>query len=127
MILHCRDAYQDLLNVLRKEGFKNSGVIHCFMGSQEEAQTFLDLGFLISFTGNITFSDQLEEIVKYVPLKKILIETDAPYLAPTPHRGERNEPAYIIEVARKIAEIKKVPLVEVEKQTDRNAETLFKI
>jgi TatD DNase family protein len=97
------------------------------MGSQEEAQTFLDLGFLISFTGNITFSDQLEEIVKYVPLKKILIETDAPYLAPTPHRGERNEPAYIIEVARKIAEIKKVPLVEVEKQTDRNAETLFKI
>ncbi|MCX6807119.1 MAG: TatD family hydrolase [Candidatus Berkelbacteria bacterium] len=127
LILHCREAYSDLFNIIQNEGIIGPGVIHCFMGDKDIAKKFLDLGFFISFTGNITFGQSLNSIVKYVPTDKILIETDAPYLTPEVYRGKRNEPAYLIEVARKIAEVKKIPLVEVESATDKNAQKLFKI
>jgi TatD DNase family protein len=125
MILHCREAYQDMLSVLRNEGIKGPGVIHCFSGTPKEAKEFLDLGFFISFTGNITYSKERDEVVKEVPLEKILLETDCPYLAPEPYRGKRNEPAYVIEVAKKVAEIKNLALIEIEKITTQNAEKLF--
>jgi TatD DNase family protein len=125
LILHCRDAYFSLSNILKQEG--GYGVIHCFMGNKKEAKQFLDLGFYLSFCGNITFNNDLDEVIEFVPLEKMLIETDSPFLAPEPYRGKRNEPAYIIEIAKKIAQVKKKSLAEVELQTDRNAEKLFKI
>ena len=127
LILHCREAYSDLLSVLKQEGVCGHNVIHCFMGSKEEAKEFLNLGFYLSFCGNITFDNKLDEIIDFIPLEKILIETDSPYLAPVPHRGERNEPAFLIEIARKVAKIKDTPLVSVEMQTEKNAEKLFNL
>lgn len=127
LILHCRDAYKEMLEILISEGIKIPGVIHCFSGTKDEAKEFLDLGFYISFSGNITYSDSLVDLVKSVPLEKLLLETDSPYLAPEPYRGKRNEPAYMLEIAKKIAEIKGISLVEVEKKTTENAEKLFKI
>lgn len=127
IILHCREAYEDLITVLKNEGVRSPGVIHCFMGSIEIAKEFLDLGFYISFTGNITFDNSLDSVIKFVPMEKMMIETDAPYLTPKVYRGKRNEPAYLIEVARKVAEIKKMPLAEVEKITEENAKKFFNI
>jgi len=127
LILHCRQAYPDLLDILRNEGVEGPGVIHCFMGNLEEAKKFLDLGFFISFAGNLTYSDSLVDLVNFVPLDKLLLETDCPYLTPEPFRGKKNEPAFMIEIAKKIAEIKGISLVEVEKVTTKNAEKLFKL
>ncbi len=105
------------------------GVIHCFGGNLDQAKQFIKLGFYIGFTGIITFKNALEiqNIVKDCPLGKILIETDCPFLAPVPYRGKRNEPAYVVEVARKIAELKNITLEEVEKMTTQNAINLFKL
>ena len=134
MIFHCREAYEDLLEVLQaeiKQGqLLKGGVVHCFLGNQEQAQAFLDLGFLLSFTGIITFKNvkpELIEVIKQTPLDKIMIETDAPYLAPQLYRGQRNEPAYVVEVAKKIAELKGLSLDEVDKITTKNALDLFKM
>ncbi len=135
IIIHCRDAYNDLLNILKE--YKTSGwrgVIHCFNASRETAEEFLKLGFYIGFTGTITYQksglDEEPEIykaVKNTPLNKILIETDCPYLAPVPKRGRRNEPLFVKYVAEKVAEIKKIGFNEVEKQTALNAVELFRI
>jgi len=139
-IFHCRptngsdDALADLHRILathfsqsQKRIKRANGVIHCFVGNYQWAKRFFDLGFLVSYTGLITFSDQYDQYIAQIPLDKLLLETDAPFLAPTPHRGERCEPAYVVEVAKKIAQIKKVPLKEVAEQTTKNAEGLFKI
>lgn len=143
MIIHCRssskdsgDAYEDILLSLRAAA-RNSvirGVIHCFSGNREHAKQFLDLGFYISFTGNITYSrgrkfsaPTLQDVVRDIPLERILIETDCPFLAPAPMRGNRNEPLFVKYAAEKIAEIKKVDFKEVERITDINAEELFGI
>ena len=107
-----------------KNGSENS---HFFAGSKKTAKQFLDLGFYISFAGPITFAKEYEEVVKYVPLDKILIETDAPFAAPAPHRGKRNEPTFVEFVARKIAEIKEVEFEEVARQTAENAKKLFNL
>lgn len=127
VIIHCRNAENELLEILKSQKNLPKGVIHCFSGNWQFAQEVLDLGFLISFTGIITFTkDQdLLEVVKKVPLEKIMVETDCPYLAPQIYRGKRNEPAYVIEVAKKIAEIKNLSLTEVEKQTTKTAIKLF--
>jgi len=137
IILHCRgskenpkDAYQDLLDIIQTNFPRQSalvGVIHCFTSDLEIAQKFLDLGFYLGFTGVITFKNahSLLEVVKNVDLKRILIETDCPFLAPEPHRGEQNEPSYVRFVAEKIAEIKGLPLGEVIKITSQNAVKLF--
>ena len=108
VIIHCRDAHNDLLEILRLEDSHPRGVMHFFTGTLEQAKKYIDLGFYISFSGVITFpplrrasANSYEEVVKNIPLEKILIETDCPYVAPVPHRGKRNEPAYVKYVAQK--------------------------
>lgn len=131
IMIHCRDAYDDVLDIL--EDYKNTakeklrGDVHFYSGNTEQAKRFLDLDFDISFTGVITFAKQYQELVEFVPLNRIHAETDCPYVAPVPHRGKRNEPVFSIEVVKKIAEIKKVSLEEVQKQLIENAKRLFKL
>lgn len=127
LITHCRDAHDDLLEILRLEAELPSGVMHFFTGALEQAKKYTDMGFYISFSGVITFAKNYEEIVKQIPLEKLLIETDCPYVAPVPHRGKRNEPQYVKYVAQKIAEIRGLSFDEVAEQTTKNAKELFKI
>lgn len=129
IIIHCREAGDDILSILTGQNPLPRGVFHCFSENWQFAQVILEMGFYLSFTGIITFTKNQEtfEVIKNTPLEKILIETDSPYLTPESHRGERNEPAYVVEVAKKIAELKKIPVEEVENQTTKNAEELFKI
>ena len=129
VVLHCRDAYDDLISFLMSLSQVPRGVIHCYVGDWAHAQVFLDMGFYLSFNGILTFTKNPEQIkvAELTPLDKILIETDCPWLAPEPHRGQRNEPAYVVEVAKRIAEIKKISLVEVETQTTKNAIDFFKL
>lgn len=128
VILHCRDAYEDLIALMKTEKDVQA-VIHCFLASREIARQFLGLGFFLGFTGIITFTDDQElfEVVKEVPLEKMFIETDSPYLAPAAYRGKRCEPIYVEEVAKKIAELKNIPVEKVIEQTGRNATDFFKI
>ncbi|NQU83307.1 MAG: TatD family hydrolase [Parcubacteria group bacterium] len=133
VIIHCRDAHQDILDILKDEkGVR--GVVHCYTDGWDTAKRYLDLGFYISFTGLITFNvkskqkeiqDKILEVVKKAPIEKIMIETDAPYLTPVPHRGKRNEPLFVQHVAEKIAEIRGVSFEEVAKQTTTNAIEFF--
>lgn len=133
--IHCRgskddplDAYLDIVSIL-SEFSEIKGVIHCFSGSWEIAKKFLDLGFYISFTGIVTFQNakDIQSLVQKIPLEKILLETDAPYLAPEPMRGKRNEPAFVKYVAEKIAELKKINFEEVAEVTTKSAKEFFKI
>lgn len=128
VVIHCRDAYEDMLEIIKKDKIKR-GVSHCFLGSREIAKRLLDLGLYLSFTGVITFKNagEIIEVVREVPLERIMVETDAPFLAPESHRGKRNEPAYVKYIAEKIATIKEVGLDEVEDVTTKNAEDLFKL
>ena len=126
IIIHCRDAEEDIIKGL-KEVKNNFGVVHCFSGTDEFARKLFKLGFYISFTGMVTFRKDLPELIKNLPLEKIMIETDSPYLTPIPKRGKRNEPAMVKIIAEKIAEIKNTSLKEVAKITTRNAERLFEI
>lgn len=127
---HSMDAYEDVLAILREykeqAGDTLRGDAHFFAGTIDIAQQFLDLGFDLSFTGVITFAKDYEELVRFVPLDRIHAETDCPYVTPTPHRGHRNEPSYVIEVVKKIAEIKGEPRETVEKALRANAERLFR-
>lgn len=126
VIVHTREADADTLACL--DDFpKSRGVFHCFTGGTQMAQGGLDHGYLISFSGIITFkkSEELREVVKYVPLDRMLVETDAPFLAPMPHRGKRNEPAFTRHTAEMIAEIKGVSLKEVAEATTQNFYGLF--
>jgi len=128
-IIHDRDAHEETLRILREErAWEAGGVIHCFSGDFKMAAACIDMGFFISVPGTVTFKNAtiLQEVVKKIPLENILIETDAPFLAPVPFRGKRNEPAYVRYVAEKIAEIKKVPLEIVASVTTHNACLLFK-
>jgi TatD DNase family protein len=139
VVIHCRDAHADQLAVIREYVAANKlprrGVVHCFTGTLEEARAYVDLGFLISFTGVITFPARkseglispLQTVARDLPLEHIMIETDAPYLTPVPHRGERNEPWMVEFVAAKIAELKGIPIEEVGRITSENAKRLFGI
>lgn len=135
LVLHCRDskvgsigmAYPQMADILKNGYAKNGGVVHSYTGSLEEAKQFLNLGLYLGFNGIITFARQCDEIVKYVPLDRILLETDAPYLTPEPYRGKRNEPLYIIEVAKKIAQLRGDSTNEVILKTKENTEKLFRI
>lgn len=127
-IIHSREADLDTMRILHEENQgKLKGVLHCFSGSLEMLKEAQNLGFYVSFTANITFpkADKLREKVKAAPLERLLIETDCPFLAPQIHRGKRNEPAYVIYVAEKMAEIKELSLEEVAIQTTKNARRLF--
>jgi len=110
LMIHCRNAHNDLIDILlskkREYGDKLRGNIHFFADSVETAKKYFDLDFTVSFTGVITFTNDYDEVVKYAPLEKIMSETDSPYVAPVPHRGERNKPLYVKEVVRRIAEIR---------------------
>jgi len=130
IVVHERDAAQDVADLLRAEGARKlRGVIHCFTGDYEAACAYLDLGFYISFTGIITFknADALRDVVRKVPLERMLVETDSPYLTPVPHRGRRNEPAYVRYVGETIASVKGLSLEEVARGTTQNVRELFGI
>jgi TatD DNase family protein len=130
IVVHERDAANDAAQLLRGEGEgKIRGVIHCFTGNYEAACAYLDLGFYISFTGIITFknAEPLRDVVRRVPLDRMLVETDSPYLTPVPYRGRRNEPAYVRYVAEAVAKISGVSLEEVARLTTQNVQELFGI
>jgi len=131
IVLHVRDAESHLLKYFND--FKGSGlekgVVHCFTGTEKEARAALDNNFYISFSGILTFkkSQELRYIAKFVPLDKTLIETDSPYLSPTPYRGKKNKPSYVVEVAKTLSEIHQVPLEKIEKVTYNNTCKVFSL
>lgn len=132
VIIHCRDAYEDLLKIISKPKFnKMFLVMHCFNANMKETERFLKIPNLkFSFTGNITFvkaESELLKIVKKIPLSRMMVETDCPFLAPVPNRGKRNEPSYVKFIIEKIAEVKQLSFEEIEKKTDKNAIEFFKI
>ena len=130
LVIHQRDAEEDTLRILRDENAGElGGVFHCFAGSLETAKAVMDLGFYISVGGILTFKNAqaLRDVVDQVPLESLVLETDAPWLAPQPVRGKRNEPAYTRMVAEKVAEMKAVSIDEVERVTTQNAKKLFKL
>ena len=129
LIVHTRNASSDTLKILKEEGASQvGGVMHCFTESWEVAQEAMDLGFYISFSGIVTFKSakDLQETCKRVPLSRMLIETDSPYLAPVPHRGKTNEPAWVADVAAFIANLKGISVDELGQQTTNNFKILFK-
>jgi TatD DNase family protein len=126
LMLHIRNAYKDALDIL-KEYSKVKGNVHFFAGTWEEAKSFLNEGYSLSFTGVITFARDYDEVVKNTPLDMIMTETDCPYLTPKPYRGRRNEPLYVSYVAEKIAEIKGIETDLVAEKVLENAKRIFKI
>ena len=123
------NAWEDLFRLLREHWASSGmgGVLHCFTGSVEHARAALDLGFMISFAGNITYpkAQNIRDAAAMAPLHRIFIETDSPYLAPVPHRGKRNEPAFVVESARQIAQLRKVATEEIGRQTSENFRRFF--
>lgn len=130
VVIHDREAHEDLVKLLKRDGAPAAGgVMHCFSGTADLARELIAMGFFISFPGVITFKNArgAVETVRAVPLEKMLIETDCPFLAPAPHRGKRNEPAHVKLVAAAVARILNRPLAEVADQTTRNAFSLFRL
>ncbi len=127
VIVHTRDAREDTLSLIRAHGGDSGGVLHCFTESLAMAKAALDMNYLISFSGIVTFrnAQELRDVVKAIPLENILIETDAPYLAPIPYRGKKNEPKYVVEVAQCIADLKGVSVEKVAEATSENFYRLF--
>ena len=128
LIIHTRQARAETLEILREGGAeKCGGVIHCFTEDQAFAEAAMELGFYISVSGIVTFRQaiELKEVVKNLPLDRLLIETDSPYLAPVPHRGKENQPAYVVEVASYIAQLKGISLGQVAEKTTQNFADLF--
>ena len=128
VIIHSREAVEETLSIMRGHAnTESAGVIHCFTETWDMARAAMDMNFYISFSGIITFRNAkaLREVVKQVPLERILVETDAPWLAPVPHRGKQNEPKYVVEVAKAVAEIKGISLEEVSQVTTKNFGQLF--
>jgi len=130
VIIHCREAHDDLLKILREErAHEIGGVMHCFSGHVQFAEASLDLGFYISIAGPVTYPNarKLPEVIKAVPVEWLVIETDCPFLPPQPHRGKRNEPAYLPITAQRVAEIKGHPVDELGELMSQNALRLFRI
>jgi len=131
VIIHCRDAAHEMINIckeLKKDKICPRGVMHCWSGTVDEMQEFLELGFYISFSGIVTFPKAIEThaCARLVPYDKYLIETDSPFLAPVPHRGKRNEPAFVESVAKAIALIRSSKTDVIARESSQNAEKLFK-
>lgn len=131
LAVHCRNAYKDILELMREEkkkyGSKMRGVMHSYLGRLSYAEEFNGMEFLIACNGIITYARDYDKVIKNVGLENILTETDCPWLTPVPHRGERNEPSYVRFVAEKIAEIKNLTFDQVADATMNNAERLFSI
>ncbi len=128
LIIHCREARDDTMRMLAEEGADEvGGIMHCFVEDMATAERAMELGFYISFSGIVTFNSakELKEVAKAVPAERILVETDAPYLAPVPYRGKSNQPAYVREVAEYIAELRGVSYEEIARQTGENFNRLF--
>jgi len=125
--IHCRDAFEEVYECLTSFQKLPRSVFHCFSGNTEQANKIIALGnFKLGIGGVVTFKNSgLDKVVKDISLEHLVLETDAPYLAPVPHRGKRNEPGYIMEVARKVAEIKEISLQEVEEVTEKNSNFIF--
>ena len=130
IVVHDREAHQETLEILKSEKAEDSGgIIHCFSGDYHMAQECIEMGFYISVPGTVTFKNTggFQEIIKRLPLESLLIETDAPFLAPVPFRGKRNEPSYVRYTAQKVAEIKKVSLEKVAEVTTENALRVYRL
>lgn len=134
LIIHTRSASEDTIKIMREAGAGIAqggvgGVMHCFTETLDVALAAIEMGFYISFSGILTFKNakQIQEVAKAVPLERILIETDSPYLAPVPHRGKMNEPAWVKHVAEYLADLRQIPLAQVEQQTTQNFFTLFQV
>ena len=137
IVIHCRpsegseDAWEDCLGLVEAQWAAKglSGILHCFTGNWGQAKRALDVGFMISFAGNLTFpkAQQIRDAALEVPLERMLIETDSPYLAPVPYRGKRNEPAFVKETARKMGELRGLSMEEVGERTSRNFYNFFKL
>jgi len=131
-IIHTREAEDDTIAILKEAwadggGGESGGIIHCFTGTQALADAAIEMGFHISFSGVVTFkaAEELREVARSVPMGRLLVETDCPYLAPIPYRGKRNEPAFVVETARKLAELKGVSVAEMAEVTTVNFKRLF--
>jgi len=131
IIIHCRDAWSDCMNMLEQHWKPTGigGILHCFSSTLEDARRGIDMGFLISLAGNSTYpkAQNLRDVAKALPLEKILIETDSPYLAPQAYRGKRNEPAYVAEVARMLASVRDLSPDEIAAATSENFRRLFRL
>ncbi len=137
LMIHCRNAFGDLIEILRNNldprfrgddpRWRSPGVVHFFTGTNDDAKQLLDLGFSFTFGGVITFTRDYDEVITMIPLKRILSETDAPYVSPVPYRGKRNEPAYVVETVKTLAELKGISPEEMRDSIARNAETVFPI
>lgn len=128
LIIHTRDAREDTIQILKEEGAERvGGVLHCFTESLEMAQAGMELGFYVSFSGIVTFKNatELQDVALEIPMDRILVETDAPYLTPVPFRGKANQPAYVRNTAEYLADLKEVSLAELAEATTKNFETLF--
>jgi len=131
LMLHIRpgekgEAYKDAISILKNKA-KVKGNSHFFAGTEEEAKMFLDIGYTMSFTGVITFTNDYDNLIKYIPLDMMLSETDCPYVTPKPHRGKRNEPLFVTEVVKRIAELKGISIEETRERLLKNAEDFFNI
>ncbi len=136
-IIHCRpsanseNAWDDILRLIREHWASSGlgGILHCFTGSWKHASAALDMGFMISFAGNITFpkAQDIRDVAKEVPMDRMLIETDSPFLAPVPNRGKRNEPAFVVEVAHAIGEVRQLTTEQVGEQTAENFQRFFSL
>ena len=129
VVIHCRDAYPRLAQLLKMEQPNWSGMIHCFTGNQEEMEPLLELGFHISFSGILTFrsAGELQKAAAAAPSNRILVETDAPFLAPVPKRGKTNEPAFVVNTGSFLASLRGISAVEIAEQTSKNFRSLFRI
>ncbi len=129
VIIHCRDAFDDLFHIIDEEYSDDSIVLHCFTGNGDDAQEALSRGWLISFSGIVTFtkSKKLRDVASHIPLNRLLIETDTPYLAPQSKRGKRNEPSYLSEIAAAIAEAKGISLDDLAQATCENSKAFFSL
>lgn len=127
IVIHCRDSFNEVYDCLKSFKTLPKGIFHCFSGNLDQANKIIDLGnFKLGIGGVITFKNSgLDKVVKEINLQHLVLETDAPYLAPLPHRGKRNEPSFILEVAKKIAEVKEIAMYEVESATEKNAQFIF--
>lgn len=127
VIIHCREAFEDVFTILQGLPKIPRGVFHCFSGSQQDLRIATSMGFFIGIDGNVTYSKQLPMVVPHIPEESLVLETDAPYLTPIPHRGKRNEPKYIPLIAEKIAALQGKPVDVIQETTTRNAQALFRL
>ena len=129
IVIHCRDAFDEVFEVLEAEKSETlRGIFHCFTGTLEHAKRAIEFNLLLGIGGVVTFKNgKIDQFLNEIPLEHIVLETDAPYLAPTPFRGKRNESSYLIQVAQKLADIYNIPIEQVAEQTTKNAKKLFKL